>query len=237
MLFPTRCASCGAIGPAPCAVCIADLRPAPTLPPPPGLDVCIALVDYDGAGRDLVTGLKFRNARSVLAWLVRVLASLVRRHGVDVDVVTWAPTSAHRRRNRGYDQAELLARGVARRLRLPCRRLLTRRAGAPQTSLPLAQRRRGPTFVLRTARVPSRVLLVDDVVTSGSTLSSAARTLRAGGATHVVGLAVARTPLKRDRRAVDSVGDVLTNVGPAGPTTGGTGSGPGPPGPAQHVPD
>ena len=61
-----------------------------------------------------------------------------------LDVVTWAPTSRERRRRRGFDPAELLARAVARRLRLRCAGLLERAPGPPQTGLRGAERRRGP---------------------------------------------------------------------------------------------
>ena len=88
-----------------------------------------------------------------------------------------------------------LARAVARRLGCPCRRLLERLPGPAQTGLTLAERRVAPVFCATTA--PRRhVLVVDDVVTSGATLSAAARALRAAGATEVDAVAAARTPLK-----------------------------------------
>jgi predicted amidophosphoribosyltransferase len=110
------------------------------------------------------------------------------------DIVTWAPTTAVRRRQRGFDQAELLARAVARRLGLPCRSLLARRPGPPQTGRALAERRGGPGFRPRRAVSGRSVLIVDDVVTSGSTAAAAAGALRSAGARSVVVLAAARTP-------------------------------------------
>jgi len=192
MLFATRCPVCDAPGPAPCAACAAELRPAPTLPPPPGLDRCAAVLLYAGTGRELVARLKYRNRRAPLD---RLAAAMAERVVALPDVVTWAPTTRGRRRRRGYDQAELLARLVARRLGRPCRRLLARLPGPAQTGLPLAQRRAAPVFHARTASRP-HVLVVDDVVTSGATLSAAARALRAAGATEVDAVVAARTPLK-----------------------------------------
>jgi len=184
---------CGALGPAPCPACRADLRRAPALPPPAPVDSCLALLAYDGAGRELVARLKYRNARSSLPFLADGLARLVTR---PVDVVTWAPTTSARRRQRGFDQAELLARAVARRLGVPCRRLLLRRPGPAQTGQPLDARRTGPAF--RPARpAPPAVLLVDDVVTSGATVAAATRALRAAGAREVHVVAAARTPVRR----------------------------------------
>jgi predicted amidophosphoribosyltransferase len=113
------------------------------------------------------------------------------------DVVTWVPTSPARRRSRGFDQAELLARRVARRLDIAARPLLVHDAGAPQTGRSAAERRIGPPLAVRRhARVPPHVLLVDDVVTTGATLSAAARALRRAGATQVSAVAAARTPLR-----------------------------------------
>ena len=195
MFLPRTCPGCGALGAAPCPACAADLRRAPSLPPPPHVDSCLALLAYEGVGRELVARLKYRNARSSLPFLADRLATLVT---AAVDVVTWAPTTAVRRRQRGFDQAELLARALARRLRVPCRPLLARPPGRSQTGQPLDVRRAGPTFH-PSRPSPSRVLLVDDVVTSGATVSAAARTLKAAGADQVHVVAAARTAPGRRR--------------------------------------
>ena len=194
MLIPTTCPVCGAQGPAPCKGCAAELRPAPALPAPPGTDSCAALLAYDGAGRELVARLKYRNARSSVPFLARGMAALVNG---EVDVVTWAPTTPVRRRGRGFDQARLLARAVARRRGLPCRPLLRRQAGLPQTGRDAAARRAGPLFVATGAVRGRRVLLVDDVVTTGATAAAAARALREAGALEVHVGAAARTPPSR----------------------------------------
>lgn len=194
MLFPATCGACGRRGAPLCEPCAVRLRPAPALPPPPGVDVCLALLAYDGPARDLVARVKYRNARGVLPGLAAALATLV--EPAAVDVVTWAPTTADRRRARGFDHAELLARGVARRLARPCRPLLVRAPGPPQTGRPLAERRAGPRFAAPGV-VKGSVLLVDDVVTSGATVASAAAALRAAGANRVIVVAAARTPPPR----------------------------------------
>jgi competence protein ComFC len=145
-----------------------------------------------------VARLKYRNARSSLPFLTGELSALAARR--PLRVVTWVPTTPARRRQRGFDQAELLARGVARRLGLPCRRLLQHEAGPPQTGLELYARRAGPTFrPVRLLAPGTGVLLVDDVVTTGATGTAAARALRSAGAASVEVVAVART--RPDRRA------------------------------------
>ena len=172
--------------------------PAANLPVPPAVDVVHALLAYEGGGRELVARLKYRNARDALPWLAARQAAQVLRAGTPVDVVTWVPTTGARRRTRGFDQAELLARAVAARLHRPCRALLARRSGPAQTGRSAAQRWRGPALrVPPRAVVAANVLVVDDVITTGASVAASARTLRAGGARFVAVSAAARTPLKR----------------------------------------
>jgi len=184
MLLPTRCPGCGAPGPVPCEACCAALVPAP-----PG--AVPALVAYEGVARELVAALKFRHARRLARPLAAGMAELV-PPGL-ASVVTWAPTSPARRRQRGYDQAELLARALAAELGLPCRSLLERIGGGHQTGLDRVHRLAGPAFRPRPP-VPVRVLVVDDVTTTGATLLAAAGALRAAGAHLVLPLAFAATP-------------------------------------------
>ncbi|MEZ5180147.1 MAG: hypothetical protein R2746_18190, partial [Acidimicrobiales bacterium] len=144
MLLATTCAGCDRPGPSPCSACTARLAPAPLVPVPASLDACRALLAYQGPARELVAQIKYRNARAPLRWLARGMATLVR--GDAIQVVTWAPTTPERRRARGFDQAELLARRVARELGVPCRGLLARAPGPAQTGRSLEERRTGPAF-------------------------------------------------------------------------------------------
>jgi len=191
VLLPTECAACGALGPSPCPGCRAALRPAPALPTPVALDRLRSLLSYEGAGRELVARLKYRNARASLPWLAAGMAALVDRD--EVDLVSWVPTTARRRRSRGFDQGRLLARAVAAALGRPCQATLHRLAGPAQTGRTLAERRAGPRFRAK-GRPGGRVLLVDDVCTSGATMTAAARALRAAGVARVEGLTTARAP-------------------------------------------
>ena len=149
--------------------------------------------------QEVIRGLKYRNQRWVVAELADQLVQSVLADPTapDFDVVTWAPTSDRRQRQRGYDQSELLARAVASRLGLKCRRLLYRDRSAPQTGRNREERLNGPMFRARPMRRPSRVLVIDDVVTTGSTLRAAGHALDLAGATEVCLLAVAATPRER----------------------------------------
>ena len=206
-VLPLRCAMCGRAGAAPCPACWAALRPPPPgLAVPAGLDGCRSLLRSEGVGRELLARLKYRNARSIVAWLAEGMARLAvaLAAGQAFDVVTWAPTSVARRRARGFDQGEVLARAVARRLGVPCRPLLVRLPGPPQTGRSRAERRLGPAFVARRGPPGRRILVVDDVVTSGATLSAAARALRAAGADVVMSVTAGRTPLKVPESSADA---------------------------------
>jgi predicted amidophosphoribosyltransferase len=171
---------------------------AGVVPVPAGLDTCAALLEYRDDVRTLVTALKYRNQRAAMQRLAGALAMLVDR---PPELVTWAPTSPRRRRARGFDQAELLARAVARRLRLPCRRSLRRVSTSAQTGQPLSSRLAGPVFVPTRPRA-THIAVIDDVMTTGATLSAAARALRVAGAVRVDGLVVAHTPSPADVSAV-----------------------------------
>ncbi|MEW6473168.1 MAG: phosphoribosyltransferase family protein [Actinomycetota bacterium] len=205
ILFPAGCVGCGAPPVALCPVCLAAARPAPASPaggrPPPGLDWWAAAFRYEGTVREALARVKYRNARSALPPLA---AALVRRLEAElpgpVDVVTWPPTTAARRRLRAFDQAEHLARAVGRALGVPVAACLVRRAGPSQTGRSAEARRRGPAFGAGPSPVAGlRVLVVDDVATTGATLTAAARALSSAGAAWVGGATVARTPRRSGR--------------------------------------
>jgi len=149
-----------------------------------------AVWPHQGRGADLVRELKYGRATTVVTELADEMVALA----PESDLVAWVPASPDRRRQRGFDQGELLARAVARRLRLPVRRVLRRVDDIPQTARELEGRLAGPEFaaVGRRLRFKPTVLLVDDVVTTGSTLRSAASVLHERGAGKVRGLVVTR---------------------------------------------
>lgn len=160
---------------------------------PPELDAWWAAFAYEGVAREVVARVKYRGTRAAVPWLADAMVDVLPATASGFDAVTWAPTSRERRRARGFDPAELLARAVARRLGARGVGLLDRRPGPPQTGRTGADRRHGPTHVARRA-VPPVVLVIDDVATTGATLAAAARALRGGGAQHVAALTAARTP-------------------------------------------
>jgi predicted amidophosphoribosyltransferase len=185
MFFRKVCPLCLRPGLAPCDDCWVALDPAP-------ISSVEALLAFSGEGARLLKALKYSNGRAVVGRVADGMSLLVQPGWADV--VTWAPTSARRRSERGYDQAEVLAKAVARRLGVPCRSLLRRLPDSgPQTGRTRSERLVGPGFAGK-RQAPPRVLLIDDVVTTGSTLRSAAGVLRMMGAREVRLLAAASTP-------------------------------------------
>ena len=157
LLFPAQCPGCGRAGEPLCDRCAHDLRPPDPAPPPRGVEGWAAPFAYEGVAREIVARLKYRQARAAIPWLAgHMTAAAVALPG-PVDAVTWVPTTPARRRARGFDHAELLARAVACRLRRPVRRTLVRAPGPPQTGLPARARRAGPTLTVVARRVPARV--------------------------------------------------------------------------------
>ena len=204
MLFPKRCPSCGAVGAAPCDRCVRSLGRAPGDISVPGIASCRPAFVYDDRVRTLLLAFKYRNRRDAMAFLASEIAAIV---DVDADVVTWVPTTAARRRARGFDQAELLARGVGRRLGVPVRSLLRRVDGRAQTGRDALARRAGPQFEARRGRRPATsVVLIDDIGTTGASLRAAALVLARAGWTEIHARPAAWTPKRHPAGQIEPIG-------------------------------
>lgn len=171
---------------------------------PPGCFRLITAYWYTPPLDAVVKGLKFDGLEYLGRHLGEALSAEIDAERLDCDVVAHVPLHWWRRARRGFDQAELIARALASRAGLPFTPLLRRRrATARQTGLGRRARQQNPrgAFEARPGIAVGgrRILLVDDIVTTGATLSEAALCLRAAGASRIVAVAVARTPLGRDR--------------------------------------
>jgi predicted amidophosphoribosyltransferase len=194
-LLPMRCPGCGARGGIVCAQCLHAARRARPLQPPPGVDWFVTCYAYEGVVRELVARAKYRDERAPLTVLGLAVAEAVARRSTAIDVVTWIPASVARRRRSGVDHGQHLARVVAGALHVPAARRLRRGTGPPQTGRDARTRRLGPNLRAIGTIPGSSVLVVDDVSTTGGSLSAAARVLRAQGAAAVFAATIAHTPL------------------------------------------
>ncbi|HQN08052.1 MAG TPA: ComF family protein [Thermoanaerobaculia bacterium] len=187
----TACATCALPGAAPlCRTC------ASVAPP---VERTIAVTLYTGVARRVVHALKFRGHDILASRCGRLMATAARAARLcdEPSAVVPVPSTARRTRERGYDPGALLADEVARCLRTPYRPLLSRvRETPPQSRVPAARRRenvRG-AFTAANRAHGARLLVVDDVMTTGATAFEAARALRDAGAEAVSLLVLARTP-------------------------------------------
>jgi ComF family protein len=155
---------------------------------------------YEGTLVEAILLLKFEQMEPLGAWFAARLAEVVNAEGnaMAADVVVPVPLHRQRERERGYNQAALLSRPLAKRLRLPHKAVLLMRTRARPDKRILSLEERWESVRGAFATRPGsqvdnlRVLLVDDVLTTGATLDACARALRDAGAKSVLGLTVAR---------------------------------------------
>lgn len=209
-LLPPACAGCGRYGAVLCGACLAGMRPArapadrfaaadPGIVTGEALELAIAAFAHDGPLRRALQRLKYGGAARLAAPLAdRALPALVDLLALVDGQAVLVPVPVHpaRQRQRGYNQAALLAEEFGQRTGLPVHDLLVRRRQtARQHGLSRAARLhnlRG-AFGSRSATPRDATpILVDDILTTAATLEACAEVLRAAGAARVVGFAVAR---------------------------------------------
>ena len=185
-IFGTRCVGCRRRGPVLCDPCVRSELPAGELKRPVHVDRLICPRTYDRATRALILQLKLRGIEVAADPLTAAMASHVQSRGLRATTLTWVPGRRTDTRRRGFDHAEVLARLLGDRLGLPCLPLLERVGNpADQAALNARERVANLAGAFRTRSSPERVAIVDDVMTTGSTLTSCARALRAAGARSV----------------------------------------------------
>jgi ComF family protein len=215
-LYPSRCSGCGRSGTGFCERCAGEvvvLEPPGCLRcgrplarsvarcadcPPEPLAWSRSAFLYAGPLRSALMRLKFSGWRGATAPFVPNLARLAREAPVRTiaPTLTWVPLGRHRKRRRGFDQAQAIARAVARETGWPLRRLLRRvRETDPQARRGAVDRRTalsGAFVAVAPLPPPSLVIVVDDVLTTGSTGAACAGVLIDAGARTVGLLTLAR---------------------------------------------
>lgn len=217
VLFPCECAVCGAVvsysSHGICGTCRESIIP-PADPCPVcagrmsghSCGVCrgravyltgtIALGEYTGVLKRMIASLKFNNNTRIARYFSGMAAEKLRCLENRVDFITAVPMSRKKKWKRGFNQSELIARKISRRLGIPFRRLLEEKKGSgSQKILSITER-----FIntIGRYRVTARdlegrsILIVDDVFTTGSTINECSRVLREAGCTSVYALVLAR---------------------------------------------
>ena len=215
LVFPIHCTGCGREGGILCDECVYGLeRVAPPfcgacsapgvdgtcrwcLQYPRGFDSLRSPYRFEGPVRDAIHALKYRGVRAAAETLGGLMAEYGAANPVPVDVLVPVPLHSRRLRGRGYNQSALLAREIGKRTFLPVveGRLVRTRNSRPQVDVASREERRdnvAGNFDCDTDVSGLAVLLIDDVATTGSTLSECAHVLKEAGASSVHALTLAR---------------------------------------------
>lgn len=211
-LAPPQCIKCGAEGAVLCGGCSAGL---PAFGQhcwrcnrlSPGCRTCetcrhsgspthvYIFTDHDGLARSLLSAYKFGHQRAAAPVIARLMAGALTLPSKDYLLVP-VPTATGRVRQRGFDHAALLVKHIAHELKMPSAHVLRRLGQSRQLGARREDRLRqlGSSFAVKTPGLIAgrRILLIDDVVTTGGTLVAAARVLRAAGAAQVDALVFAK---------------------------------------------
>jgi len=215
LLFPPRCAGCGRVGVLLCGKCLARFEPI--RPPvcrwcgrpnphdglcrscehtPSPLDGISAAAVFAPPLRDVIHVFKYGNGRGLAPALARPMAAAWQQRASAVDLLAPVPLHAARQAERGYNQSALLARALGPVVGIPvAETLLTRqKATVPQVTLDAQARQANVSgaFICRGDVAGQRILLIDDVCTTGATLEACAAALKECGAANVWALTLAR---------------------------------------------
>lgn len=204
LLYPPRCPFCRRLlpdgGETVCRDCrrrYTEQRPGGYRREIPHTKCVIAPLAYEGAVRESLHRYKFSGVTAYARTYGEIIGKCIDENQFSCDIITWVPLSRKRLRRRGYDQARLIAEELARNLHIESKALLKKvKHTKPQSRTGNAGMRKanaaGAYACLDAeAAKGKRILLVDDIVTTGATLSECARILKAAGAAEIIGAAAA----------------------------------------------
>lgn len=171
------------------------------------LDGVFWYADYKNQyAANIIKALKFNNVHQAASVIAQSLKRCLPEDVLEnLDMISAIPTANKRVRQRGWDQAKLISSGFSKQIKKPNKSLLIRTSSFDQIGATKAQRAHASQSFFKPIRLSlirnSTIILVDDVLTTGSTLNSAAKTLKSAGAKQVYAITFARQGLKRDKRS------------------------------------
>jgi ComF family protein len=230
-LFPSDCVACGravvAADNGVCGDCLGEIHPPRDACPRCGgqivkgscvicsdrawyPDGCFAAAEYSGAMKELLRNYKFQKRKSLHRHIANIVFAALSDIFIEVDIVTAVPMAPAKVRKRGFNQSELVARAVAKRMGKEYRTLL-REVARRQTQKDLNFQDRflnvlGRYEVLQSSLKGLRILLLDDVFTTGATINECARLMKRSGALAVYAVACAR------RTIFEEMNEILEDV-------------------------
>lgn len=204
LLYPPRCMLCRKIlcdnekdichKCADAMPCILNFEPRRDID---NIRLCVAPFVYKDELRKSLHRYKFAGAASYSRIYAEFIAKSIDENAISCDIISWVPVSKRRLRERGYDQSELIARALADELGVPCVELLRKvKENKRQSSLSSKEERKRNVAgayrcIAKEELIGKRILLVDDIITSGETISEAAKMLRRSGCTEIYAAAAA----------------------------------------------
>ena len=204
LIYPPKCAFCRKLlNDNEKGCCKACERKLPRVPEGKRSDAiknvstCIVPLYYRDDVRDSMRRYKFGGLTGYKNVYADFLAKSIDENGISCDIITWAPISRKRLRKRGYDQTKLIAKALSYRLGVPCKRTLAKtHDNPPQSSLSDSEQRKSNVSGVYFCTAPEvvkgkRVMIVDDIVTSGATFAECAKVLKNAGAAEILAAAVA----------------------------------------------
>ncbi len=202
IFFPPKCPYCSKLiryDQTECLVCRASFPHTPRISPIPSGEICIAPFTYSGKFRKAILEFKFRNRKSNYESFSSAIVCAVKNvyeKDMDFEVVTCVPMSRDRIKERGFNQSELIAKNVALHLKKPFEPLLYRDSGAPTQHTKSYNERissKDNTFhAINKDKIKGRkILLIDDIMTTGMTLSACCEVLEESGSERILCATVA----------------------------------------------
>jgi len=210
-IFPKTCPICHRIGKDICAKCESAFEPAKlkcsvcSKHNPAGLtcedclkkyspDQLLALYRYDGALKELIHKFKFEDITAAAEYFADELSKKIDWKRYEDFTIVPVPISFWRKFYRGYNQCEIIAKSLSRKIGLPVEKLLACTSRIPQSQIEdynLRKENIKGKFFLLGKKVPENVIVLDDIYTSGATLKEICRVLKRGGAKKVIGVVIA----------------------------------------------